>query len=69
MSDDWHSITYEQAETAYKAGQKLYAGQRVYLVRRALRADEEGLVLWLTDERTRGDHGLILYPDGRIETK
>lgn len=69
MSDGGASITYEQAMAAYEAGQKLYAGQRVYLVRRALRPEEESLVLWVTDERTLGDHGLLLYPDGSVETK
>jgi hypothetical protein len=30
---------------------------------------EEGLVLWVTDEQTLGDHGLTLFSDGRVETK
>lgn len=62
-------ITYEQARAAYKAGHKLYQGGQAYLVRRALRGPEEGLVLWVTDERTLGDHGLLLFPDGRVEAK
>jgi hypothetical protein len=67
MSDDWPQITYEQALAAYQAGQKLHLGGRIFLVRRTLH--EEGLVLWITDQRTLGDHGLLLFPDGRTETK
>jgi hypothetical protein len=69
MSSDWPKITYEQAQAAYDAGQKLFLDGRIYLVRRALRGPEEGLVLWVTDERTLGDHGLVLFPDGSAETK
>lgn len=69
MSSEWPEITYDQALAAYQAGQKLYHGDRVYLVRRALREPEEGVVLWVTDERALGDHGLILFPDGRVEAK
>jgi hypothetical protein len=69
MRYDWPEIGYEQAQAAYEAGQKLHLGGRVYLVRRALREREKGLVLWVTDERTLGDHGLLLFPDGRIEAK
>lgn len=69
MVDEWPEITYGQACAAYEAGQKLYQGGRTFLVRRALREPEEGLVLWLTDERTLGDQGLLLFPDGRIEAK
>jgi hypothetical protein len=69
MSTDWPAITYEQARAAYEAGQKLHLGGRIYLVRRALRDAEEGVVLWVTDERTRGDHGLLLFPGGRIEAR
>ena len=67
MSSDWPEITYEQALAAYEAGQKLHLAGRVFLVSRALREKEEGLVLWVTDQRTRGDHGLRLFPDGRVE--
>ena len=73
MTNDWPQITYEQAKTAYDAGQKLHLSGRIYLVRRARSAGrdapDEGLVLWVADERTLGDHGLLLYPDGRIETR
>jgi len=69
VSSDWPEIPYEQAMVAYEAGQKLHLGGRIYLVRRALRSSEEGVVLWITDERTRGGHGLLLFPDGRVETK
>jgi hypothetical protein len=69
MSSDWPVITYEQARTAFEAGQKLHLGDRVYLVSRTLRQAEGGPVLWITDERTLGDHGVLLFPDGRVETK
>jgi hypothetical protein len=69
MDDALVGITYEQASAAHKAGQKLYRGGRVYLVRRVPRGPREGLVLWVTDERAVGDHGLVLFPDGRVETK
>jgi hypothetical protein len=69
MSSDWPTISYEQALAAYEAGQKLHQAGRIYLVRRALRAPEEGLVLWVADERTLGDHGLLLFPDGRSEAR
>jgi hypothetical protein len=62
-------ITYARARAAYEAGQKLYQSDRTYLVRPALRGPDEGLVLWVTDERTLGDHGMLLFPDGRIEIK
>lgn len=68
MIDDWPEITYEEARAAYDAGQKLHKGGRIFLVRPALRAQTE-LVLWLTDERTLGDRGLLLFPDGTIERK
>lgn len=69
MTDDWPEITYEEARAAYEAGQKLHKGGRIFLVRRALREGEEGLVLWATDERTLGDHGFLLLPDGQVRTK
>ena len=69
MSSDWPAIAYGQARAAYEAGQKLHLGGRTYLVRPALRQPEEGLVLWVTDERTLGEHGLLLFPDGRIEAR
>jgi hypothetical protein len=62
-------ITYDQARLAYEAGQKLHVGGRIYLVRRALRESDEGLVLWVTDQRSLGERGLLLYPDGRVEAK
>jgi hypothetical protein len=69
VSSTWPQITYQQARAAYEAGQKLHLMGRVYLVRPALRESGEELVLWVTDERTQGDHGLLLYPDGRAEAK
>lgn len=69
MNSEWPDITYEQARVAYEAGQKLHLMGRIYLVRRVLRQFEQGLVLWVTDEQTLGDHGLVLFPDGRVETK
>lgn len=69
MSSDWSQITYDQARLAYEAGQKLHVGGRIYLVRPALRESDEGLVLWITDQRTLGEHGLLLFPDGRSELK
>ena len=69
MDGEWPEITYEQALAAHEAGQKLYERGRVYLVRRALREPEEGLVLWVTDERSPGDHGMLLFPDGRMAVK
>ena len=69
MSSDWPAITYEQALAAYEAGQKLHREGHIYLVRQALRASEDGLVLWVADERTLGDHGLLLFPDGRMEAR
>lgn len=69
MTNDLPEITYEQARAAYEAGQKLFLGSRVFLVRRALREHEEGLVLWVVDERTLGDHGQLLFPDGRVKVR
>jgi hypothetical protein len=75
MSSDPPPITYEQAKAAYEAGQKLHLGGRVYLVRPVLRnggierGSGEAPVLWVTDQRTLGDHGLLLYPDGRAVAK
>lgn len=69
MSVTWPQITYEQALAAYEAGQKLHEKGQILLVRRVPREPEEGLVLWITDERSLGDHGLILFPDGRMEVK
>ena len=68
-SVDLPEIGYEQARAAYEAGQKLHEGDRVYLVRRALRESEAGVVLWITDEATMGYHGLLLFPDGRVEVR
>jgi hypothetical protein len=69
VSNPWPQITYDQARAAYEAGQKLHLGGRVYLVRPALRESGQALVLWVSAERTPGDHGLLLYPDGQVETK
>lgn len=69
MAAEWPEFRYEQALAAYEAGQKLYEGGQVYLVRRALRGTAEGLVLWVANERTLGDHGVLLFPDGRTEVK
>jgi hypothetical protein len=78
MSNDWPLIRYDQARVAFEAGQKLHLAGRVYLVRPVLnRAGtgpagwerEEDPVLWVTDERTPGDHGLLIYPDGSAERK
>jgi hypothetical protein len=69
MDRDWPEVTYEQARRAYEAGQKLHLSSRVYLVRRVPREPGESFVLWIADERTEGDHGLLLFPDGRIEKK
>ena len=69
MYSHWPEITYEQARAAYEAGQKLHLAGRVFLVQRALRGPEQGLVLWVADERTLGDHGLLLFPDGCVEAK
>jgi hypothetical protein len=69
MSEEMTGFSYQQAREAYEGNQKLHVGSRVYLVRPALRVKEEGLVLWVTDQRTRGDHGWLLFPDGRVEAK
>lgn len=66
MIDDWPEITYEEAKAAFEAGQKLHKGGRIFLVRPALREQEE-LVLWITDQETTGDRGLLLFPDGSVE--
>jgi hypothetical protein len=69
VSNEWPEITYEQARATYEAGQKLHLSGRVYLVRRTLREPREDLVLWITDERSLGDHGLLLFSDGRVEVR
>jgi hypothetical protein len=68
-TDSWPDMDYEQARAAFEAGQKLHQGGRIFLVRPALREAEEGLVLWVSDQRTEGDHGLLLFPDGRVEAR
>ncbi len=65
--ETWPEIDYGTARAAYDAGQKLHHGGRIFLVRPALREPAEGLVLWVTDQRTLGEHGLLLFPDGRVE--
>jgi hypothetical protein len=62
-------VTYEIARAAYEAGQKLHLGGRIYLVRPVPKDPADGLVLWVVDERTLGDEGLLLFPDGRVEQK
>jgi hypothetical protein len=69
MSHGLPELSYEQAHAAFQAGQKLHLGQRTFLVRPVPRDPQDGLVLWVTDERTLGDSGLLLYPDGRVEAK
>jgi hypothetical protein len=69
MNHTWPEIRYEQALAAFQAGQKLHKGSHAYLVRPVPRQPEEGLVLWVADERTLGEHGLLLFPDGRVEAK
>jgi hypothetical protein len=69
VSSIWPRISYEQAKKAYETGQKLHIDGRIFLVRRALREPDEDQVLWVTDERTLGEHGLLLHPDGRVEAK
>jgi hypothetical protein len=69
MVKQWPEFGYERALAAYNANQKLYQGEQVFLVRRIPREPQDGLVLWVTDERTLGDHGLVLFPDGRVEEK
>ena len=81
MTDRWPRITYDQALAAYDAGQKLYLGGHKFLVQRALSTpqhpDERPArpapavqpVLWVVDELTTGDQGLLLYPDGQIVSK
>ena len=62
-------LLYKDVYAAYETGQKLHIGDHIYLVRPVPRDAREGLVLWLTDERTRGDYGLLFFPDGRVEAK
>jgi len=70
---EWPEITYEQAWAACEAGQKLYLAGRVYLVRptplKPGPSSEGKPAVWVTDERSRGDHGLLLFPDGRAEVR
>ena len=70
MSSTSPAISYEMAKAAFQAGQKLHLAGRIYLVRpvpgSADTSSTASDVLWVTDERTHGDHGLLLYPDGRV---
>ena len=70
---EWPTITYEQAWTACEAGQKLHLAGRIYLVRptppKPGAAPQGRPALWVTDERTLGNHGLLLFPDGRAEAR
>jgi len=70
--DEWPDITYEQAWAACEAGQKLHLAGRVYLVRPTLPKpgpSDRRPAVWVTDERSLGDHGLLLFPDGRVEVR
>jgi hypothetical protein len=72
VNGDWPEIDYRQARAAYEAGEKLHLGGRIFLVRPALRSGGEAEadpVLWVTDQRTPGDHGLLLFSDGRVEVR
>lgn len=69
MGEEAPEFVYQQAREAYEGGQKLHVGGRVYLVRPSLRERDDGLVLWVTDQWTRGDHGWLLFPDGRVEAR
>lgn len=69
MNVELPEITYDQAKAAYESGQKLHDGDRVWLVRPVLRDPGAGTVFWIADERTRGDHGYLLHPDGRVESR
>jgi hypothetical protein len=63
------AVSYGRARAAYEAGQKLHLGGRIFLVRPVPRDPEDGLVLWVVDQQTLGERGLLLYPDGRVEKK
>jgi len=71
VSSSLPEIDYEMAKKAFEAGQKLHLAGRIYLVRPVPDSADGSTVgrdvLWVTDERTLGDHGLLLYPDGRVE--
>jgi hypothetical protein len=67
VAETWPEIDYEMARAAYEAGQKLHHRGQILLVRPALREPAEGLVLWVTDQQSLGEHGLLLFPDGRVE--
>jgi hypothetical protein len=69
VTENWPQITYEEARAAYEAGQKLHKAGRIFLVRPTPRPQEEGPVLWITDERTLGEHGLLLFPGGEVQAK
>ena len=69
MSHELPELSYSQAYAAYEAGQKLHLDGRTFLIRPVPKDAREGLVLWVTDERTLGDYGLLLFPDGRAEAK
>jgi hypothetical protein len=76
LGSEWPTITYEQAWAACEAGQKLHLAGRIYLVRptpsepgTAPNSLRSQAAVWVTDERTLGDHGLLLFPDGRIEVR
>jgi hypothetical protein len=68
VTDDWPRITYQEATAAYDAGQKLHKGGRIFLVRPALREQKE-LIFWVTDEKTTGERGLLLFSDGSVEPR
>jgi len=69
VADTWPGIDYEMARAAYDAGQKLHHRGQIFLVRPALREPAAGLVLWVADQESVGEHGLLLFPDGRVEAR
>ena len=69
MNDRLPELSYEEALSAFESGQKLHKRGRIDLVRPIPEGSGEGLVLWVTDERTLGNLGLLLHPDGRVEAK
>jgi hypothetical protein len=67
--DPLANLTYAEALAAYESQAKLHRGHRIYLVRRVHRPPERGVVLWVADQDTPGDHGLLLYPSGHTERR
>jgi hypothetical protein len=69
MSSDRSPVTYNLAKAALDAGNKLHLDGTIYLVRQVVKGHRDELVLWVCDQRTPGDHGWLLYPDGSAEAK